>query len=194
MLTKEYNPIPQNDKKNFEIIKGNWSYSIDIKFEHFFEINILNLYAILKSYLVKEEHAIKQLLIISFQNESISNPTKYHSLSIKKFKKMDFLDFEEYYIQLYEDDYYYISTHKFYGFRIVFFSESIYWKNQEIYPIYPWNYYIQKEIIDRNSKYFNYTNLRDLNELKKENENLKKRLKDLEEIIKKILVKEGESF
>jgi hypothetical protein len=87
---------------------------------------MINLFAILKSYVLKDEHAIKYILTISQTNEDIKKISLYTKISTNKLKRIDFLDFLDYYKDLHDKDYEYISLHQFYGFRILFFYESIF--------------------------------------------------------------------
>jgi hypothetical protein len=86
----------------------------------------LHLFVILKSYVIKDEHAIKYILTISQIDKNEKNIFTYTKISLEKLKKIDFLDFLEYYEILHDKDYEYVSTHKFYGFRILFYSESLF--------------------------------------------------------------------
>ena len=118
--------IPQNDNSYFLLIKGDWNYTLDIMFVHHEFLNLLNLFAILKSYVIKDEHAIKYILTISQIDKNEKKIFTYTAISINKLKKLDFLDFCDFYETLLERDYEYIATHQFYGFRVLFYTESIY--------------------------------------------------------------------
>lgn len=153
ILGKKYSPIPQNKNFFFKIEKGDWSSSVNILFHHHETTNMLFLFAILKSYALKDEHAIKFILTMSQIEKNDKKTFTYTKVSINKIKRMDFLDFIDFYDNLQDKEYEYIATHKFYGFRILFFNESIFWQKNLIYPIYPWVNFIHHNIIDKNLKY-----------------------------------------
>lgn len=153
MLDKKYSPIPQNEKSFFIIEKGDWSSSINITYRHHEKINMLYLFAILKSYALRDEHALKFILTMSQIEIGDRKTFTYTKISINKIKRIDFLDFIDYYDELQDKEYQYISTHEFYGFKILFFNESIFWKRNLIFPTYPWDHYIKNNIIDKNLKY-----------------------------------------
>ena len=74
----------------------------------------------------------------------------YHSINIKDLKKYSFIQFKNWFIQIMHEDYEYIKSLKYYGFRVMFNKNSIYWKESKLYPIYPWkkdfkNIYIKNE-------------------------------------------------
>lgn len=75
---------------------------------------------------MKEEHAIKFILTISQIDKNEKKIFTYTKIPLNKLKKLDFLDFLDYYHLILDKDYEYISTHEFYGFRILFYSESIF--------------------------------------------------------------------
>jgi hypothetical protein len=137
-LSSENSKIQQNSEKDFIIKKSNWEYSIDILFNHKENINLVNLYGIVKSYLYDESYLINFFLVISIEKLDDKNMNKFHYLEINKLKKMNFLNFEDFFLKLYDNDFNYIKTSEYYGFRVVFFKESYFWKNKLIYPLFPW--------------------------------------------------------
>lgn len=89
---------------------------------------------------------------------------------------MNFLNFEDFFLKIYDNDFNYIITNEYYGFRIVFFKESYFWKNEIIYPVYPWNKSpIKNEMLNKNENEIEIQNL--IQKLKIENEYLKELLK-----------------
>jgi hypothetical protein len=138
--------IPQNNNENFIIYKNVYFNSVDIQFNHITYINIQNLFLFIKSYVDNDELLIDYILIISDDNVnkedyiSISQSLSiFHYIKTKKIKKMSFFDFKEWFEDLKENDYEYIKNCKYYGFRIVFNKNSIFYKKNEVYPLYPWN-------------------------------------------------------
>lgn len=181
-LQNTYTPIPQNDKIFFIIEKSSWNFTINIKIKHMHETNILNLFAIIHSYFIKDTHLINFLLVCSF-NDSGDIISKYHYIKSENIKKMDYFKFENFFFDLYNNDFQYIKSHEFYGFKIVFFKESIYWKNNLIYPVYPWPLEI-KELISKYSLLETETNKIDelwikIKKLQKENKILKNKIKKI---------------
>ena len=107
-----------------------------------------NLFLTIKSYVIKEELFIESILVNSSENNSEVNENKinishllnvFHYIDVKKLKKMNFFEFKEWFTDLKRNDDEYIINLKYYGFRIIFNKNSIYFKNKEIFPIYPWN-------------------------------------------------------
>lgn len=104
----------------------------------------------------------------------------YSLIPADKLKKVDFIDFVKLYDNIHSRDYEYIALHQFYGFRILFFPESIFWKKGLIYPVFPWNEFMQKNYIETSLKYTDDEEVSTkLNSLEKENKLLKKKLKNL---------------
>lgn len=185
-LSKLNTPIPQNETSFFIIKKGNWEGSLDILFNHMEELNILNLYIILKSYFYSESYLINFFLVISLNIEDERKISKYHNIEIKKIKKMSFFDFKMFYDSLYDNDFSYIKKNEYYGFRIVFFKQSYFWQNNMIYPVYPWNKSPLSKELDG---LINNNNIFQLNIIKKlelENEFLKKKILEQEKIINEL--------
>lgn len=91
---------------------------------------------------------------------------------------MSYLDFEEFFIKMYDNDYIYLNLKDYYGFRVVFYEESFYWQKKIIYPIYPWNNFINKNIFNKHLKKKNVllNNEIIIEKLKSENIELKKKI------------------
>ena len=118
---------PQNNKKFFLIDKGDWGYAVDIKFAHLEPVNMVNLFCILKSYVIKNEHAVRHVLSMSqLDKDDKKKICTYSLIPADKLKKVDFIDFVKLYDNIHSRDYEYIALHQFYGFRILFFPESIF--------------------------------------------------------------------
>lgn len=178
-LTDILEKIDQNEKTFFLIKKSDWEYSVDILLKHSEKINLFNLYYILKSYTYNTSHLINFFLIIStniYQKEEDNKKVQIcHYIDFEKIKKMSMLDFEFFFKEIYDNDFNYIKKDELYGFRVVFFKESFFWKNNKIYPIYPWEKSaIYKNIIQIYDKEFDLNSR--LKKLELENENLKKEL------------------
>jgi len=80
--------IPQNEKKIFNIKKSeNWKNSIDIEFDIKEEINILNLFIIIKSYIKNIEFFCFKMSTIVKKKENIFVT---ENLMINQFIKMSY--------------------------------------------------------------------------------------------------------
>ena len=186
LTTTTDNNIPQNGTKFFDInIKCAWKNSLDVVFDPFDEIILLNLFLILKSYLNENLPKIKQVYTISYKlnlDEKNQENLIFRSINVLMLKKFEFEEFSNWYFNKFEEDYEYIKSDYKYGFRLIFFSESLSTSNLNLInklhmlkPIYPWpNLLISQTHL---TKF-------DLNELKKfkllyENKLLKKKLKQL---------------
>lgn len=186
LTTTTDNNIPQNKIKFFDInIKCAWKNSLDIVFDPFDEIMLLNLFLILKSYLNENLPKIKQVYTISYKlnlDEKNQENLIFRSINVLMLKKFEFEEFSNWYFNKFEEDYEYIKSDYKYGFRLVFFSESLNTSNFSLVnklhmlkPIYPW-----PDLLISQTHLTKF----DLNELKKfkllyENKLLKKKLKQL---------------
>lgn len=156
-MSKLVPKIPQNDKEYFIFSLNEYYYSVNIQFNHKSKINMENLFLIIKSYLDNSELLIESILIISedLNNEHLidninANVHIYHYVKLEKLKKMSFFDFKEWFYELKQNDYEYIVSLKYYGFKIIFNKNSIFYKNKEVYPIYPWNSKYKNIYINKN--------------------------------------------
>lgn len=126
-----------NDKEFYNIKKNNWSESFDIEFEtNINNLNLLNLFLILKSYLFSSNTLIKNIFIYGYEYSNKNNIILLKQLDINILYKINFLDFVSlmYNVNIYENNY--INDMNISGIRIVLYS--IY--NNELYePIYPWS-------------------------------------------------------
>lgn len=161
--------IPLNSNNFFYISKNDNMGSIILLFDHTETINLENLYLIFQIYLNNKELLIRNIHVIA-ENELNFNCNKklsiFHHIWEKKIDKMSFIDFQQWYETLYNDDMEYIKSYKYYGFQFVFFKISIGWQNGTVYPVYPWNL----EYISKFIKKYEYIN---------ENVKLKKKIRKL---------------
>lgn len=121
---------------------------------------------------------LKNIFIISKQyvNENDTNLGVFFNLKPTRLSRLNFQDFISWYEEKYEENWKYISETPFYGFRLVFFEESLCFKNNKLYPRYPWNENFKKELVNNKESFF-FLN---------ENIYLKEKIKKLEEEIKNI--------
>lgn len=131
--------IPQNESNFYKFVKEKNFYAVDLLFDHSQEVNLENLYLIFKSYLHNEENVIHRLLIVAkVCAEDIGRQTHtFHNVKINKMKLMSYVDFIDWYENIYENDYEYLKNYKYYGFRFCFFKKSKNWELLLIYPHYP---------------------------------------------------------
>lgn len=126
-----------NDNEFYNIKKNEWNNSFDIEFEtNVNNLNLLNLYLILKSYIYNSNLIIKNMFIYGYENENKNNVILLKQLDIHILYKINFLDFVSliYNINIYENNY--INTMNICGIRIIFYSSS---SNELLEPIYPWS-------------------------------------------------------
>lgn len=136
------NKIPQNEKEFFEFIINEEKYYLDIEFNHKTKINYFNLFMILKFYTNNDEFLLDYIYINSSEVDSHNyktfNINLFHNININKIKKIKFFEFKDLIEELKENDYEYIKSLKYYGFRLIFNKQSILWTEFK-YPNYPWN-------------------------------------------------------
>ncbi len=126
-----------NDNEFYNIKKNKWNNSFDIEFEtNVNNLNLLNLYLILKSYIYNSNLIIKNMFIYGYEDENKNNVILLKQLDIHILYKINFLDFVSliYNINIYENNY--INTMNICGIRIIFYSSS---SNELLEPIYPWS-------------------------------------------------------
>ena len=120
---------------------------------------------------------LKNIFIISKQyiDENDVSLSIFFGVRPTLLRRLNFHDFISWYEEKYEENWKYVSDVPLYGFRLVFFKESLDFENNEIYPLYPWNENFKKELVNEKESFFF------LNEnvyLKKKIEELEKQLKD----------------
>ena len=127
---------------NFIINASNtWKNSIDIIFNPEEEVNVINLFLILKSYLLSNQPKIKSIYSICYNIDSEKKNLISKSINVYMMNRLNFDDFYNWYYEQYEDDYEYIKTSQNYGFRLVFYSQSLKDENSLLFlkPNYPWS-------------------------------------------------------
>jgi len=150
--------IPQNNKSDFVISKSNeWINSIDIEFNPKEEIDILNLFLIVKSFIKNIEFfCYKMATIIKKENEDIIIT---ENLLMNQFMKMSYWDFENWIIDKLHIDSKYMEEDKcLYSIRLSFQKKIIEGLNKKydedvlkyLKPIYPWKNIIMDELNIKN--------------------------------------------
>ena len=150
--------IPQNNKSDFVISKSNeWINSIDIEFNPKEEIDILNLFLIVKSFIKNIEFfCYKMATIIKKENEDIIIT---ENLLMNQFMKMSYWDFENWIIDKLHIDSKYMEEDKcLYSIRLSFQKKIIEGLNKKynedvlkyLKPIYPWKNIILDELNIKN--------------------------------------------
>ena len=183
--------IPQNEKKIFNIKKSeNWKNSIDIEFDIKEEINILNLFIIIKSYIKNIEFFCFKMSTIVKKKENIFVT---ENLMINQFIKMSYWDFEIWIIDKIYSETKYISEEKdLYAIRVSFQKKIIEGLNskykkdvlEHLKPSYPW----KKDIIE-DLKLKNYIKESEIEKIiKKLEENSEKKIiiDDLKNLLNKL--------
>jgi hypothetical protein len=183
--------IPQNNKFYFIIEKSkNWVNSIDIKIKTKEEIDFLNLFLIIKSFIKNTEFFCYKIttLIIKEENDIIIT----ENLILNQFVKMSYWEFEKWIIEKITFDKKYITDDKdFYGIRIVFSKKIIENLNKKynietleyLKPKYPWKKEILKEISIEN--YFKKNELEKIKEKIEKGIDKKELIAHINELIKK---------
>lgn len=137
-----YNSIPVNELSHFKIqIDLEWKNSINILFHHEEKVNIINLFLILKSFLHETRPKVKHIYIISQQTDDASKRfILLKNAGVFYLNKISFGDFINWYNDEYDNYYEYIKESYNLGFRLVFYSDSLNYKNElkELKPQYPW--------------------------------------------------------
>ena len=187
-----YVKIPQNKDKYFKIEKSKeWSNSIDV-LTWKEEIDILNLFLIIKSYIRNMEFYCYKMCVIILKKES-KDTIITENMMLNYFTKINYWEFEAWFIDRLHNDLKYVTEKEdLYGFRIVFQSKIIEGLNKKynedvleiLKPAYPW----KKEILDTYK-----IDLAEIELIKKENEELHKENNNNRNIIKN-LIKELENY
>ena len=187
-----YVKIPQNKDKYFKIEKSKeWSNSIDV-LTWKEEIDILNLFLIIKSYIRNMEFYCYKMCVIILKKE-LKDTIITENMMLNYFIKINYWEFEAWFIDRLHNDLKYVTEKEdLYGFRIVFQSKIIEGLNKKynedvleiLKPAYPW----KKEILDTYK-----IQLAEIELIKKENEELHKENNNNRNIIKN-LIKELENY
>ena len=187
-----YVKIPQNKDKYFKIEKSKeWSNSIDV-LTWKEEIDILNLFLIIKSYIRNMEFYCYKMCVIILKKE-LKDTIITENMMLNYFIKINYWEFEAWFIDRLHNDIKYVTEKEdLYGFRIVFQSKIIEGLNKKynedvleiLKPAYPW----KKEILDTYK-----IQLAEIELIKKENEELHKENNNNRNIIKN-LIKELENY
>ena len=189
---KSYIKIPQNKNRYFKIEKSKeWSNCIDV-LTWKEEVDILNLFLIIKSYIKNMEFYCYKMCVIILKKE-LKDTIITENMMLNYFIKINYWEFETWFMDRLHNDLKYVTEKEdLYGFRIVFQSKIIEGLNKKynedvleiLKPAYPW----KKEILDTYK-----IELAEIELIKKENEKLKKENNNNKDIIKN-LIKELDNF
>ena len=168
-------PLDYKNTKKFKIDVNIETFSVHIYYDWKEEIELENIFLILKSYVLSKEILIKNLYVIGSSENLIKNnikPNFFRSINLNKIEKINFFDFSLFYDEMIQNDtHFYLNNYDFYGFVIIIMKESEIWENKKFYPIYPWNLNFKNMYISK------IKNIREINRLKRENSILKKKIK-----------------
>jgi len=190
-LSEKKQKIPQNLKENifFEIKKSDWENSIDVLIDSNHDVNLYNLYYILKSYFKSDEILIKSIYIISEDMKtSDKKNTVLTNVNIYAMQKSNFLNFKIWFSKEYDNNLNYLINSKKFGLRIIFIPECIHYLNskkidilEKNRPIFPW----KKKLLDENDEKINFILEKQSSVifLKKEIEKYVKEIEHLKKII-----------
>ena len=182
MLSHKKTDIPLNENSYYIIKKGIWNWTIEIILSDYLNFNIFNLFMIFKSYFNDQHFYIEDIYIIISKEENFS--IIFKKIEFDLIKTYDYEDFLYFFEKIIYSEKEYLKNYKYMGFKIIFNKNCPIFKNNEIFPIYPWDkqivdYYTSKSKI----KFHNIKFLLDNEEI----ENLKKKIKNLENENKKLL-------
>jgi len=177
VLSNENKKIPLDYKntKKFKIDVNIEQFSIYIYFDWKEEIELENVFLILKSYVLSKEILIKGLYVVG-SNENLTKnnikPNFFRNINLNKIEKINFFDFSLFYDEMIQNDtHFYLNNYDFYGFAIIIMKESEIWENKKFYPIFPWNFNYKNMYIPK------IKNIKEINKLKRENFILKRKIK-----------------
>lgn len=178
-------PLIKQNKIKYFIIKKyeEWEWCIELKFDFYDDIDLINLFLITKSF-INDLNIICYSISINYLDKE-DKIIVSDVLRVNKFKKMSFIDFEDWYETKMDLDSKYNVKNEYISFIFHFEKSIILLKKidlNEVSPIYPW----KNEFLEIWSYYFkDYGVLKKKNEiLEKENIELKKEIIKLEKKIK----------
>ena len=184
--------IPQNELQYFIIKKSkNWKNSIDIEFDIKKDIDILNLFIIIKSYIKNIEFFCFKMSTIVKKNDDEIFITE--NLMMNQFIKMSYWDFEKWLLEKIYSESKYISDNKdLYAITLSFQKKIVDGLNlkynkdvlEYLKPIYPWKKEIFEEINIKN--YIKENDIEKIIEKIEKNSDKKIIIEDLKNILDKI--------
>lgn len=184
--------IPQNELQYFIIKKSkNWKNSIDIEFDIKKDIDILNLFIIIKSYIKNIEFFCFKMSTIVKKNDDEIFITE--NLMMNQFIRMSYWDFEKWLLEKIYSESKYISDNKdLYAIMLSFQKKIIDGLNlkynkdvlEYLKPIYPWKKEIFEEINIKN--YIKENDIEKIIEKIEKNSDKKIIIEDLKNILNKI--------
>ena len=184
--------IPQNELQCFIIKKSkNWKNSIDVEFDIKKDIDILNLFIIIKSYIKNIEFFCFKMSTIVKKNDDEIFITE--NLMINQFIKISYWDFEKWLLEKIYSESKYISDNKdLYAITLSFQKKIIDGLNlkynkdvlEYLKPIYPWKKEIFEEINIKN--YIKENDIEKIIEKIEKNSDKKIIIEDLKNILNKI--------
>lgn len=198
---KKIHKIPQNNKSFFIIQKNkNWNNCIEIKFNLEEDIDYLNLYFILKSYILNYINPVYAIAICYIDiNNKLIIAQKEYNVFIKKMSYISFIEWINYRVN---NDWKYEKSENFMSILLMFDKNLTILNNSKyktdtlklFVPIYPWTqkwYNFFENNIDEVEilKNQNINNLNKIKILENENNDLENKNNDLENKIKEITKK-----
>lgn len=182
MLTTEKKNIPLNENSYYIIKKGDWSSTIDILLSNYLNFNILNLFMIIKSYFNEQHFYVEDIYLIISKEDNFS--IIFKKIDYDVIKSCTYDEFLIFFEKIIYSEKEYLKNYKYLGFKIIFNKTCPIFKDNKIYPKYPWNEDIIDYYTSKSKQKIQNTNfLLDREEVL----NLKKKLKDLENENRKLL-------
>ena len=121
-------PLDYKNTKKFKIDINIETFSVNIYYDWKEEIELENIFLILKSYVLSKEILIKNLYVIGSNENLIKNnikPNFFRNINLNKIEKINFFDFSLFYDEMIQNDtHFYLNNYDFYGFAIIIMKES----------------------------------------------------------------------
>lgn len=175
-MSSEKEKIPNGKKGFFKISKSlDWNFAIAVEFNCQQEIDELNLFLILKAFILNREFPCFAVYV-TYKNID-GKIFVSHNLDFLKLKKISFYEFANWYEWIVSNDKHYDKKDSFVSFLIVFEKEIIKLKQADLSllkPKYPWTETFLNKVAPKSE---------DAEFLKKEIITLKEKVNKLEKML-----------
>lgn len=174
-MTKNLPKISQNSNENFIFQINKKMVSLELLINWKNNIDLEHLFLIFKSIIMNPEVLLK-FVYISGKNMD-DDVQIFKNIRVYKLVKMTWIDFIDWFEDLYYQHENYLLSYEYYCIGFVFPRESSNWIKEEIYPIFPWPEGLKETFIPR------YRPLSRIKELESEISMANKKIKELQDII-----------
>lgn len=174
-MQKENIKIPQNDTSFFEIKKKkDYKNCIEILFDIEKDVDLINFFLILKSFVLNIKYMPIRILITLKENQENFNVVLNKDINF--FKKIGYNNFVKWFTEQIENDKQYVKKNSVYSYIIIFNTKK---DLEDITPLYPWRNEILKTFFKNIDGEINYESI-----IKKKDEYIKKLEEELKEFKK----------